>query len=116
MGPLDVFSLNGRVALVPGVGGGIGSALAEALAGAGARVAVTGRTQESLDETVERVRATGGDGLALVADATDESAVEGVVRQTVEKFGRLDIIVNAVGGGAGKALHAAESYPRSDWD
>jgi gluconate 5-dehydrogenase len=116
MGPLDVFSLNGRVALVPGGGGGIGSALAEALAGAGARVAVTGRTREPLDETVERVRATGGDGLALVADATDEAAVEGVVRETVEKFGRIDIIVNAVGGGAGKALHAAESYPRSDWD
>ena len=48
MSQLDIFSLEGRVALIPGGGGGIGSALAEALAGAGARVAVAGRTPESL--------------------------------------------------------------------
>jgi gluconate 5-dehydrogenase len=39
-----------------------------------------------------------------------------MVRETIERFGRIDIVVNAVGGGAGKALHPAEQYPRSDWD
>ena len=116
MAGLDDFSLDGLVALVPGGGGGIGSALAVALAGAGANVVVGGRTQESLDATVAQVQAAGGEGLAVVADATDEADAERLVREAVERFGRLDILINAVGGGAGKVLHNAEVYPRSDWD
>ncbi|MEA2576622.1 MAG: hypothetical protein QOD78_210 [Chloroflexota bacterium] len=116
MGGLDDFSLDGLVAVIPGGGGGIGSALAVAFAEAGARVVVAGRTQESLDATTEQVRAAGSEGLTVVADVTDEADCDRLVRETVEKFGRLDILVNAVGGGAGKALHDAASYPRSDWD
>jgi NAD(P)-dependent dehydrogenase (short-subunit alcohol dehydrogenase family) len=116
MAGLDDFSLDGLVALVPGGGGGIGSAVAVALAEAGASVVVGGRTQSSLDATVEHVQAAGREGLAVVADATDEADAERLVSRAVERFGRLDILVNAVGGGAGKVLHNAETYPRSDWD
>lgn len=116
MAGLDDFSLDGLVALIPGGGGGIGSALAVALAEAGASVVVGGRTQASLEATVGQVQAAGREGLAVVADATDEADSERMVSQAVERFGRLDILINAVGGGAGKALHSAESYPRSDWD
>ena len=116
MGALDDFGLDGLVAVIPGGGGGIGSALAEAFAGAGANVVVAGRTGESLEATLEKVRAAGSEGLAVVADVTDEADCERLVRESVARFGRIDILVNAVGGGAGKALHAAESYPRSDWD
>ena len=116
MAGLDDFSLDGLVALVPGGGGGIGSALAVALAGAGANVVVGGRTQASLDATVAQVQAAGREGLAVVADATEEADAERLVREAVQRFGRLDILVNAVGGGAGKVLHNAEVYPRSDWD
>lgn len=116
MNQLDVFSLAGRVAVVTGGGGAIGSALAEALAGAGARVVVAGRTRASLDAAVERIVAAGSDGLAVTADVTDETDVERMVREAVERFGRIDIVVNAVGGGAGDALHPAEAYPRDDWD
>ncbi len=116
MTQLDIFSLDGRVALIPGGGGGIGSALAEALAGAGARVAVAGRTRETCDATVERVRAAGSEGLAITADATREDDVDRMVAETLEHFGRIDILINAVGGGAGKALHPAETYPRDAWD
>jgi gluconate 5-dehydrogenase len=116
MTELDIFSLDGRVALIPGGGGGIGSALAEALAGAGAKIAVAGRTRETCDATVERVRAAGSEGLAITADATSEDDADRMVAETLERFGRIDILVNAVGGGAGKALHPAETYPRSDWD
>jgi len=116
MGQLDIFSLNGRVALVAGGGGGIGSALAEALAGAGARVAVVGRTQATCEATLERVLAAGSEGLAVAADMTSEADCERMVAATLDRFGQIDILVNAVGGGAGKALHPAERYPRSDWD
>lgn len=116
MAALDDFSLDGLVAFIPGGGGGIGSALAVAFAGAGARVVVGGRTQASLDATVTQVQAAGSEGLAVVGDATDEADCERMVSAGVERFGRIDILVNAVGGGAGKALHDAETYPRSDWD
>ncbi len=116
MGDLSMFSLAGRVTLIPGGGGGIGAALAEAFAVAGARVAVAGRTPEALDAAVARIAAAGSEGLAIVADATSEADCERMVGTTVERFGRIDIIVNAIGGGAGNVLHPAEDYPRDDWD
>ncbi|MFP5343393.1 MAG: SDR family NAD(P)-dependent oxidoreductase [Candidatus Limnocylindria bacterium] len=116
MGALDDFSLDGLVAVIPGGGGGIGSALAEAFAGAGARVVVAGRTQQALDDVVARIEAAGGEALAVVADATVEADADRVVDETVARFGRVDILVNAVGGGAGKVLHEAQAYPREDWD
>ena len=116
MGQLDIFSLRDRVALIPGGGGGIGSPLAEALAGVGARVAVAGRTVETLQAAVDRVTAAGSEGLAIEADATSEADAERMVRETVDRFGRIDILINAVGGGAGKVLHPAQEYPRDAWD
>src|SRR5512142_455368 len=113
---LEMFSLTGRVALIPGGGGGIGAALAEGLAAAGARVVVAGRTREALDGAVARVARVGSEGLAVEADATSEADAERIVAETLERFGRLDIVVNAVGGGAGKVLHPAERYPRDAWD
>ena len=104
------------MAIVSGGGGGIGSALAEALAGAGARVAVVGRTRETLEAAARRVEGAGSEGLAIVADVTEEDSTERAVSQAVERFGGVDILVNAVGGGAGKVLHPAEDYPRKDWD
>ena len=116
MNQLDIFSLEGRVALIPGGGGGIGAPLAEAMAQAGARVAVAGRTADTLRTAVERVTAAGSEGLAITADATNEADAERMVHETTDHFGRIDILVNAVGGGAGKALHPAEGYPRDAWD
>jgi gluconate 5-dehydrogenase len=116
MGQLDVFSLAGKVALIPGGAGAIGSAMAEAMAGAGARVAVADRTCRMCDDVVDRVRRVGSDGIGIAADVTVEADCDRMVAETLEAFGRLDIIVNAVGGGAGKVLHPAEAYPRADWD
>ena len=116
MAQLDMFSLEGRVALIPGGGGGIGAPLAEAIAAAGARVAVAGRTADTLQTAVDRVVAAGSEGLAIEGDATNEADAERMVRETVDRFGRIDIVVNAVGGGAGKVLHPAEEYPRDAWD
>lgn len=114
--PLAAFRLDGRVAFVSGGGGAIGSALAVALGGVGARVVVVSRSAEHADAAAERVRAAGAECLALAADVTVEAEADGAVAAAVERFGRLDIIVNAVGGGAGEVIFDAETYPRKAWD
>jgi gluconate 5-dehydrogenase len=116
MSQLDLFRLDGRVALVPGGGGAIGSAMAGAFAGAGAHVVIVDQTEERAEAAASPIRATGAQVLALGADVTSEAECERVVAATLERFGRLDIIMNAVGGGAGKVLFDAEAYPREAWD
>ncbi len=116
MDPLGAFRLDGRVAFVSGGGGAIGSALAVALGAAGACVVVGEISQERADAAAERVRATGAQCLAVALDVTDPAAAERLVEQAVERFGHLDIVVNAVGGGAGKVLFDAQDYPRDAWD
>jgi len=94
---IELFSLEGKVALVTGGSSGLGVAFTRGLARAGANVAVTARRQEMIDTTAEMVRSYGGKALAVAADITDEAAFEGVFQRTVEEFGRLDILVNNAG-------------------
>jgi len=114
--PLARFRLDGRVALVSGGSGAIGSALAVALGAAGARIVVAGLPEEQVTAADERVRAAGAECLGVTADMTNEATADDVVARTLERFGRLDIIVNAIGGGAGKVIFPAEEYPRDAWD
>jgi gluconate 5-dehydrogenase len=116
MDPLRAFRLDGRVAFVSGGGGAIGSAIAVALGHASAKVVIGELSQEHAEAAAERVRATGAECLAIAADVTKEAEAERVVAHAIEQFGRLDAIVNAVGGGAGKVLFDAEVYPREAWD
>ncbi len=116
MSYLDVFSLEGHVALVPGGGGSIGAAICKALAGAGAKVVVASHTLDKAEATAEAVRAAGGEAIAAEADATVEADAERAVAAAVERFGKLDMVVNCVGGGAGKVLFDAQEYPRDAWD
>jgi peroxisomal 2,4-dienoyl-CoA reductase len=97
--------LKERVALVTGGGTGITGGVARALAEAGARVALVSRKMEHLEPAVERIRALGGEAFAVVADVRNMEEVEKAVGATVEKFGKLDIIVN---GAAGNFLCPAE--------
>jgi gluconate 5-dehydrogenase len=62
------------------------------------------------------VRESGAHAIAVTGDTNNQGECERMVAQTVERFGRLDIIINAVGGGAGTALYPAEQYPESEWD
>lgn len=112
----EVFNLKGRVALIPGGGGAIGSALGEALGAAGAAVSLVSRSADHAEAAAARVQATGAQSLGITADVTDRAECERIVSETVKRFGRLDIIINAVGGGAGKVLYPAEEYPDSAWD
>ncbi len=116
MSQSDLFSLAGRVALIPGGGGAIGGAMAVAFASAGAKVAIADVTLDRSEAVAERIRAAGGDALALAVDGTQEAECDRIVAETVARFGRLDIVLNAIGGGAGKVLFDAEEYPRDAWD
>jgi gluconate 5-dehydrogenase len=113
---LSRFRIDGRVALVAGGSGGIGVRLCAALAGVGARVAVVGRSEERLAAARRAVEEAGSEALPLAADLTKEPDAERAVAETVDRLGRLDVLVNAVGGGAGAALHDAEHYTVEDWD
>ncbi len=111
-----LFSLDGRVAFVSGGAGAIGSAIAQALAAAGARVAIADVSADRAEATAAKVAAAGYEAIATPADVTSPAEAQRAVAAAVERFGRLDIVVNAVGGGAGKVLFSAEDYPRDAWD
>jgi 3-oxoacyl-[acyl-carrier protein] reductase len=91
---LDMFRLKDRVALVTGASQGIGRATALALAKAGARVAAAARNAEKLAGVVSEITAAGGDALAVTMDVADAEQVKSGFRQALEKFGKLDILVN----------------------
>lgn len=116
MGVLDRFNLDGRVAVIPGGSGAIGSSLATGLAAAGAKVSVVGRNPDPLETVVKTLTDQGAVALGITADVTIEADAQRAVDETLASFGRIDIVVNAVGGGAGKVLHDAEAYPQNDWD
>jgi gluconate 5-dehydrogenase len=113
---LQRFRLDGRVAVVAGAAGGIGRRASVALAGVGAKVVLVGRTGDSLKETAGLCEPAGGESFMITGDMTVTEDANRVVAQAVERFGRVDILVNAIGGGAGAALHPAEDYPQRDWD
>lgn len=110
------FRLDGRVAVVSGGAGGIGRRLSLALAGVGARVAVLGRSARQAADLSSDIEEVGSEALLVSADVTRRADADRAIDEVLARFGRVDIIVNAVGGGAGTALYPAESYPEDEWD
>ncbi|HEX8590936.1 SDR family NAD(P)-dependent oxidoreductase [Pseudomonas sp.] len=88
---------SGTVALVTGASSGIGYATAHALAELGARVVVVARRKDRLDSLVSAIEQSGGTALAIACDISDRASAEAAVRQTVDCFGRLDILINNAG-------------------
>ena len=109
---LSRFRLDGRVAVVTGGTGGIGLPLSKALTSAGARVAVVGRTKEGTAKAAEEI---GGGSVAVVADVTVKADADRVVAETVERLGRIDVLVNGVGGGIVNVMNPAHQFPEDDW-
>ena len=90
-------TLGGEVAWVTGAGSGIGQAAAVALAGAGAKLILSGRRPEALEETAATIRAAGGEVLVAPADMSVAAEVEQVAETIRTQFGRCDILVNSAG-------------------
>jgi 7-alpha-hydroxysteroid dehydrogenase len=107
---LEKFLVTDRVAVVTGGGRGIGAATAVALAEAGADVVVSSRTGSQLAEVVARVEKAGRRAVAVEADLADLDAVAGLADTARESFGRLDIVVNNVGGAMPRAF--TQTSPR----
>ena len=97
--------LSGRVALITGGGTGITGGVARALAEAGTSVVLVSRKLEHLQPAAEAINASGGEAIAVAADVREPDAVAAAVATTIERFGKLDIVVN---GAAGNFLCAAE--------
>jgi len=93
----QLFSLEGKVALITGAAYGIGFAIAEAYAQAGARIAFNCRKQEHLERALEAYREKGIDAKGYICDVTDELQVEGLAARIEEELGTIDILVNNAG-------------------
>src|SRR3954470_2264279 len=106
---LDLFSLDGKVAIVTGASSGLGVAFAIGLAEAGADVAICARRVDRLQETKAKVEATGRRCVAIEADVSDPDACTKVVAETVDQLGRVDVLIN--NAGVGTAVPATREAP-----
>ena len=109
--------LNGRVAIVTGGGGAIGSAMCEQLAANGAKVVVAGRTLRTLEATVNAVREAGGEATAVTADVSNKESAENLIREAVRIYGKIDCMINNAGinGGPDDRKRVYE-YSDELWD
>lgn len=97
MKSIELFKLNGRVAIVTGGGSGLGRAMAMALAEAGAFVTVADINEANAQKVKDEIIALGGTSLAIKVDVTNRLEVANMVDKTVKEFGALDILVNSAG-------------------
>ena len=105
--------LGDKIALITGASQGLGRALALAFAKEGARVVVNARSDESVRPVAGEVEGAGAEVLAVAADVSREAEVERLVRETVERFGRIDVLVNNAGLLGPRV--GVEDYPEDEW-
>jgi 3-oxoacyl-[acyl-carrier protein] reductase len=106
--------LKEKVAVVTGASRGIGEAIAHRLARSGATVVCAARTEKDLYQTMELMRAAGGDGLAIPTDVTNDEQLVRLVEQTLARYSRIDILVNNAGGAPPRT--PAIKMRRLDWE
>ncbi len=109
------LGLKGKIALVTGGSHGIGLASALALAGEGCNVAICARDPQRLAEAARTAEAKGVEALAVPADVADRAAIRRVVDAVLARWGRLDILVNNVGGGGRWGSERVEETPLETW-
>ena len=114
MSIFDLFNLKGKVALVTGAGSGLGVAFSVGMAEAGAAVLCADIRREGADETIRKIEGLGQKGLSIGCDVTKEADVENMVRKGIERFGRIDILIN--NAGIAEIPHPAHELPVEEWD
>jgi NAD(P)-dependent dehydrogenase (short-subunit alcohol dehydrogenase family) len=103
-----------KVVLVTGAGTGIGQVIAVRFAREGARVVLSGRRKERLDDTRARIADAGGEAVAVAGDVAEEASANRMVDEAVGRWGRLDVVVNNAGTITSRT--AAAETPPEDWD
>jgi 7-alpha-hydroxysteroid dehydrogenase len=106
-----LLNLEGQTAIVTGAGAGIGRAIAQTFALAGAAVMVSDRSAETAAAAAAGIQAAGGKAISIACDVTQESALEAMVQETVKAFGAVTLLVNNAGGGGPKPF----DMPMSDF-
>jgi NADP-dependent 3-hydroxy acid dehydrogenase YdfG len=109
-----MFDLAGKVAVVTGAGGGLGRATALLLAGAGAKVALTGRRLGALEETAAAIREAGGQALPLTMELSDTAAIRAAFEDIRAQLGPVDILVN--NAGSAPPIKNMQWMPDEQWD
>ncbi len=109
----ELFSLEGQVAIVTGSTGVLGGAMARGLARAGASVGILGRRKERAEAVVAEIENAGGQALALPADVLDQAQLEAARAAVLDRWGRIDILVNAAGGNVPAATLSGD---RTFWE
>jgi 2-dehydro-3-deoxy-D-gluconate 5-dehydrogenase len=109
---MKLFDLTGRVAVVTGGNGGIGLGMAQGLGDAGAAIVVAARNRDKSEKAVAALQAAGAASTCIPLDVADPASCRDLVRQTVERFGRLDILVNNAGMSIRKP---PQDYAIAEW-
>lgn len=113
--PAD-FTLKGQVAIVTGAGAGIGRAIAETFAAAGAAVVVSDLQQSTAEAVVQAITRAGGRAVSIPCDVTQEQHLETLVQESVKHFGKLTILVSNAGGGGPKPFNMPMAEFRRAFD
>ena len=106
-------AIDNKVAIVTGGGGGIGGAIVQRFAREGAKLAVADIDAEAAKASAANVVAQGADGMPIAADVTDKKSVDGMVKATLDRWGRIDILINVAGGADRKLV---VDMTAADWD
>lgn len=108
--------LQGEVAIVTGAGKGIGKEIAMAIAREGGTVVAVARTQSDLDQTVKEIEEIGGTAISLSRDLTDSTQVQSMVDAVMERFGKIDILINNAGGYPSEIYNNISKQAIKIWD